>query len=466
MPGFRLVVVLLMSLLAGLSIACGGETDGDSDGVRGSAAPVAAPSVEDGAGVDEAGVEATDEESAASSVTAGTSVANATDAGNEEARDVAGDGQAGSAGPASAGVDSDASGGEDGYYFAGGGSGAAETSADGESEDGGYPASSGGDEAESAPSADAPEASDPDAGVPEEPVPEASVPEAGVPEGGLVLMEPRRPVVVLDPGHGGTNVGAVRFGVVERESNLDFALRVEQLLIAAGYDVILTRRTAARTVDVSEASLDEVPEFLINRPDLQGRVDLANEAEADLFISIHSNGAADPRASGIEVYWDAARPHAAENERLALALHESILDSLEIATGYRAWDRGIQEDTCWHISERTGECSPIFVLGPPDEIDRSRAIFFGLDPAMLGFAPGQDVLVSRATQMPAALLELLFITNEWEAGVLKDEASRQGIAVGIVRGIERYFLETASVSEQDGGGQEGAAQQEAGAGAG
>ena len=453
MPGVRLVVVLLLSLLAGLAIACGGETDGDSDEVPVSAAPVAAASVADRAAAradEEAG--AADEAAAVSSGAGGTSVGDEAEAGDAERDDARG-------GAAEGGADAGV--GEAGYSVAEGGSGAAETSAGGESEDAGTGASGGGETAEEAPRAVAPDTGGPDAGVPE-----AVVPDAGVPDAGLVLMEPRRPLVVLDPGHGGTNVGAVRFGVVERESNLEFALRVEQLLIAAGYEVILTRRTAARTVDVSEANLDEVPEFLINRPDLQARVDLANESEADLFISIHSNGAADPRASGLEVYWDAGRPHAAENERLALALHESILDSLEIATGYRAWDRGIQEDTCWHISARTGECSPIFVLGPPDEIDRSRAIFFGLDPAMQGFAPGQDVLVSRATQMPAALLELLFITNEWEAGVLKDEKSRQGIAIGIVRGIERYFRETASVSEQDGAGPDGTARQGAGAGAG
>ena len=271
-------------------------------------------------------------------------------------------------------------------------------------------------------------------------------------EAEAVVMEPRRPLIVIDPGHGGDNVGAVAFGVVERESNLDFALRVEVLLLAAGYDVILTRRTAARTLDVTERSLDEVPGFLINRPDLQARIDLANEAEADLFISIHSNGATDPRASGIEVYWDGQRPHAAENERLALALHESILESLELASGYRAWDRGIREDSCWRVSPRTGECGPLFLLGPPDELERERVVFFGLDPALLGFAPGQEVLVTRATQMPAALVELLFITNEWEAGVLQDDAARQGMAIGIVRGIERYFAETAAVSEQGAAG--------------
>ena len=279
--------------------------------------------------------------------------------------------------------------------------------------------------------------------------------------------EPERLVVVLDPGHGGTGSGAVGFGVIERDSNLDFALRVEQLLLEAGFDVILTRRGEARTAEALDLDPDEVPGFLINRRDLQARVDLANAAEADVFVSIHSNAAEDPRASGVEVYWDELRAHSSDNERLAQALQESVLESLAIATGFRAWDRGIREDTCWHFSERWGECSPLFILGPAQEIKRTQIVFFGLDPALLGFAPGQEVLRTRATQMPAALVELLFISNEFEAQVLKDETARQAMAIGIARGIERFFAEQAVVAEQGGteqGDEAGSAAVVAGAG--
>ena len=266
-----------------------------------------------------------------------------------------------------------------------------------------------------------------------------------------VVVEPRRPLVVLDAGHGGNETGASAFGVVERESNLEFALRVESLLQEAGFDVLLTRRTRDRTRDISDEYPD-APDFVVNRPDLQARVDLANEAGADLFVSIHSNGANDPRASGVEVYWNGQRPHAAANERLALALQESILGSLRSMAGYRAWDRGIREDSCWETSRWTGECSALFLLGPSTEITRERVVALALNPEALGFAPGQDVLRSRATQMPAALLELLFITNEWEAGVLKNEIARQAIAAGIVQGIERYFAETAALADGDAAG--------------
>ena len=287
------------------------------------------------------------------------------------------------------------------------------------------------------------------AGAADNPSPPDSLPVAADPP--EVVVEPRRPLIVLDAGHGGNETGAVAFRLVERESNLEFALRVESLLQEAGFDVLLTRRTSDRTRDISDEYPD-APDFVVNRPDLQARVDLANEAGADLFVSIHSNGAHDARASGVEVYWNGQRPHAAANERLALALQESILGSLRSMAGYRAWDRGIQEDSCWETSRWTGECSALFLLGPSTEIERERVVALALNPAALGFAPGQDVLRSRATQMPAALLELLFITNEWEAGVLKNEIARQAIAAGIVQGIERYFAETAALAEGDAAG--------------
>ena len=234
--------------------------------------------------------------------------------------------------------------------------------------------------------------------------------------------------------------------MIERDSNLDFALRVEALLVEAGYDVLLTRRTRERVMDVTHEYPD-APDFVVNRPDLQARVDFANEAGADIFVSIHSNGHDNPRASGVEVYWSRHRPHAEENRRLALALQESVLEALRVEAGYRAWDRGIREDTCWDISRWTGECEGLLLLGPATEIQRHRVVALGQDPGALGFAPGEDVLRSRATEMPTALLELLFITNEWEAGVLKNEVARQAMAIGIVRGIERYFAETAALAE-------------------
>jgi len=93
-----------------------------------------------------------------------------------------------------------------------------------------------------------------------------------------------RPVrVVLDPGHGGIDSGAVRAGVTEAGLMLTFARELRESLIRAGFDVVLTR-----DADVF------VP--------LETRIDIARKARADLFVSLHADALAEGHASGATVY--------------------------------------------------------------------------------------------------------------------------------------------------------------------
>ena len=78
------------------------------------------------------------------------------------------------------------------------------------------------------------------------------------------------PVVVLDPGHGGEQPGAVAHGIQEKEVNLQLALKVAPSLKEAGMKVILTRE---EDVEVS----------------LARRVEITREARADLVLSLHAN---------------------------------------------------------------------------------------------------------------------------------------------------------------------------------
>ena len=94
----------------------------------------------------------------------------------------------------------------------------------------------------------------------------------------------RVPVVALDPGHGGPDGGATENGLVERDLNLAIALDLQQQLRDAGIAVVMTRTTAA-AADPNYVSASRTE----SRNDLQARVDIANTANADLFISIHNN---------------------------------------------------------------------------------------------------------------------------------------------------------------------------------
>lgn len=204
--------------------------------------------------------------------------------------------------------------------------------------------------------------------------------------------------MVLDPGHGGEEVGAADHGIVEKESNLDMALRIEAVLQSHGVRVVLTRRDDAR---VAAAPSGQAPgSFPATRVDLQARVDIANAEAADLFVSIHSNGSTDPSQSGVEAWYDPNRAFGATNRQFAEHLVAHVLRELS-AYGYAAVDRGIQEDTCFR--SRFGRCFPLFLLGPERTTHRRDLVARGLNPEAFGFRPGQDSVTSRATGMPGVL---------------------------------------------------------------
>ncbi len=126
--------------------------------------------------------------------------------------------------------------------------------------------------------------------------------------------------VVVDPGHGGSDRGAIGQGLVEKDLNLVVSLRLAQLLEAdatdsAGggdWEVLLTR-SGDQTVS------------------LQERVDLANAWPADRFVSIHHNAFPDPAANGTETY-------SFQNGTFSAALRNLVQE--ELIAGVGLFDRG------------------------------------------------------------------------------------------------------------------------------
>ena len=230
-------------------------------------------------------------------------------------------------------------------------------------------------------------------------------------------------VVALDPGHGGDESGAAAYGVVERDSNLDMAQRVGAYLKAAGVQVYLTREDNGRATGLVTGSGDNRN---ATRSDLQARVSAANRVGADVFVSLHSNGAADTSLRGVEVYYESRRPFADENYRLAQQLLDGALRGLANA-GYPSTNRGIIDAACWR--NFNGRCVGLFVLSPGSEAPATQA------PAPNGQA-GQP---KEATNMPAALLETLFVSSPDDAALLRNDAVRSAVAKGIADGILRYL---------------------------
>lgn len=237
-----------------------------------------------------------------------------------------------------------------------------------------------------------------------------------------------RKLVVLDPGHGGDEIGAASNGVMEKATNLDFALRVEQLLLAKGVDVYLTRRADARASEI-------VPGFTATRSDLQARLDGANAAQGDVFVSIHSNGSVDTGQNGVEAWYNSGWIYAEEGKRLAGQLVAHVLGELR-SYGYMARDRGLYDGKCFR--QREDGCVSLFVTAGPRAISREEVIRRGGDPAQLGFGDA-PVTYSRPAAMPSVLVELLIITNARDAAVLRDEAGRQAIARGVADAILSFL---------------------------
>ena len=240
--------------------------------------------------------------------------------------------------------------------------------------------------------------------------------------------------VVIDPGHGADEVGAAAGGLVEKTSNLEMALRVEALLQTYGVRVQLTRRADERAyVGPQDGG------FNSTRRDLQARVDLANGAGAELFVSIHSNGSASSDDRGIETYYNGQRPFAEQNRALAATLQAALVGEMS-AAGYLVADRGAKDDACLRAFQ--GRCFPLFLLGPPRVSTRDEVLTRGGYPGTFGFAAGQDEVVSRATSMPGALVELLFISSPADAALLRAEETRAALARGVARGILEFLART------------------------
>lgn len=197
------------------------------------------------------------------------------------------------------------------------------------------------------------------------PVPGAALPvQIPTPSSPLPQINNQQIVIVIDPGHGGPDPGAIGIGGLrEVDVVMPISLQVAGLLRQQGVRVILTRET---DVDLG----------------LQPRVQLANRANATLFVSIHANAIsmARPDVNGAETY------HAGLGQELAASIHRQLL-----ALGLR--DRKVRR-------------SRFYVL--------------------------------RNTRMPAALVEVGFVTGAEDAPRLADPDFRSRLAEAITRGILEY----------------------------
>lgn len=119
-------------------------------------------------------------------------------------------------------------------------------------------------------------------------------------------------VIVIDPGHGGSNPGAMGNNIREADNNLAVALKLKNLLLQNGAQVVMTRESD-RTVAPEGSTLTE---------ELAARLEIANTNHADLFVSIHTNENSDSTVNGLTTFY-----HSDGSLRLASAIQTEAIKS-------------------------------------------------------------------------------------------------------------------------------------------
>lgn len=186
-------------------------------------------------------------------------------------------------------------------------------------------------------------------------------------------------IICIDPGHGGTDVGAIGHiggkDVYEKNITLSIALPLRDMLTSAGAKVVMTRDTD-KDVYGPWADADR---------ELQARCDIANEAHADAFVSIHIDSFSNSSVDGTTAYYNAK---SSKDLLLAQMMHQATMNSLSIP------DRGVKSN---------------------------------------------DFYVNVYTTMPSVLMEMGFITNDHRVKMLTSSWGPRGIAQSLFNGLVNYF---------------------------
>ena len=190
-------------------------------------------------------------------------------------------------------------------------------------------------------------------------------------------MKGRR--IAIDPGHGGSDSGAIGpTGIMEKSVTMRVSRELKRLLEAEGAQVVLTR-TGDTEVSEKGAAATSVEE-------LQARCDVANKANADIFLSIHADAFTNREVKGTTAYY--YEKGTKQSRLLADSVRTALIDSIGTV------DRGTQ--TC-------------------------------------------NFYVVKHTDMPAILVEISFISNPDEEKMMNSETGVKKIARGIADGIADYF---------------------------
>jgi N-acetylmuramoyl-L-alanine amidase len=223
--------------------------------------------------------------------------------------------------------------------------------------------------------------------------------------------------IVIDAGHGGHDTGTIGpTGLMEKDLCLDVALRLGR---------IIQQRLPSAEVVFTREDDTFIP--------LERRTEIANEAKADLFISVHANSSQDRQARGIETYYlnftgssDAMEVASRENALSANGVHDLQDIVAKIAR-----------------SEKIEESRDLATLIQDSLSKRMESLNRGDRNRGVRKAP---FVVLIGADMPSVLAEISFLSNPSDEKWLKNPENRQRVADGLYRGIESYLQSTNSLT--------------------
>ncbi|MDO5569460.1 MAG: N-acetylmuramoyl-L-alanine amidase [bacterium] len=184
-------------------------------------------------------------------------------------------------------------------------------------------------------------------------------------------------IIYLDPGHGGTDPGAIYQNVLEKDINLIISKKLGAKLESLGATVLYTR--------TDDYDLATPHATLRKRSDLGKRADLINESKCDMYISIHLNAYSSPKWKGLQIFYDSVNKN---NEDIAKSLTTYIKQNIKNTRDYK--------------------------LG-------------------LGYYMYQRITV------PGVLIEVGFISNPEERYLLQQETYQEKVVTAIALAINNYY---------------------------
>ncbi len=216
--------------------------------------------------------------------------------------------------------------------------------------------------------------------------------------------------VVIDPGHGGKDSGALgAYGLKEKDIVLDIARRLEVMLDRKGYDVKMTRRS---------------DKFL----SLEKRTNEASRWHADLFVSIHANASESSRAAGFEVWAPRRLDEHDFSEDVRKKNHQLLFQHWNMQERNRHLEKTLEDMLYQYKHVKSLKLASTISKGSSGKIlSKNRGV------KQSGF------FVLRNTLVPSVLVEVGFISNRKEARQLKKSSYRQKIAEMLAESVQKYI---------------------------